>query len=80
MLSDSALQAFSVAAGISADHLSLSIRTSLLSGFFIWTAWCALELMKYHKSHHSDHIASLLGKYVQLFFLVSIVVTLVFIP
>ena len=80
MLSDSALQAFSAAAGISAGHLSLSIRTCITSGFFIWAAWCALELMKFHKSTHGDNVASLISKYVQLFFLVSVVVALVFIP
>jgi len=80
MLSDSTLQAFSDAAGLSASHLSLSIRTCLLGSFLIWASWCALELMKNHKNHPSTTIVSLLGKYVQLFFLVSVVITLVFIP
>jgi hypothetical protein len=78
MPSDGTLSAFSTAAGISAENLSLFIRTGLLVGFFMWAAWCALELMKYHKVHHSDNIATLLNKYVQLFFLISIVVALVF--
>jgi nitric oxide reductase large subunit len=80
MISEGALQAFSAAAGISASNLSLFTRTCLLSSFFMWASWCALALMKYHKNHHSENIANLLGKYVQLFFLVSIVVVLVFIP
>jgi hypothetical protein len=80
MLSDAALQAFSQAAGISAESLNLFIRTSLLVGFFMWASWCALELLKQHKTHQSENIASLLMKYVQVFFLVSIVIALVFIP
>ncbi|MEO8964499.1 MAG: DUF3262 family protein [Gammaproteobacteria bacterium] len=80
MRSDNTLHAFSQAAGISAENLSLFIRTTLLVGFFMWASWCALELMKYHKNHHSENVANLLGKYVQLFFLISIVVALVFIP
>jgi membrane protein DedA with SNARE-associated domain len=80
MLNDNALQAFSTAAGISAGNLSLFLRTSLLAGFFIWAAWTALALMKFHKKHNTDNIANLLGNYVQLFFLVSVVIALVFIP
>ncbi|MCD6040308.1 MAG: hypothetical protein K0S27_1708 [Gammaproteobacteria bacterium] len=80
MLNDSTLQAFSDAAGISASGLSLSIRTCLLSSFLMWASWCALELMKYHKSHHDAHIVNLLSKYIQLFFLISVIIALVFIP
>lgn len=80
MLNDTVLQAFSDAAGISASHLSMFIRTCLLGGFLIWASWCALELMKYYKNHHSGNVVSLFSKYVQLFFLVSIIATLVFIP
>ncbi len=80
MLSDSVLQAFSDSAGISASHLNLVTRTCLLSGFLIWASWCALELMKYYKSHHSGNVASLFGKYIQLFFLISVIIALVFIP
>jgi hypothetical protein len=80
MLSDGALQAFSAVAGVSAGTLSLFIRTTLLVGFFMWASWCALELLKYHKNYHSENVASLLTKYIQLFFLISVVVALVFIP
>lgn len=74
------LQAFSSAAGISAVDLSLAIRTFLLSGFLIWSAWCALELMRFHKEHYKENISRLFNQYTQLFFLISIVVALVFIP
>ncbi len=80
MLNDGALQAFSNAAGISADTLSIFIRTSLIGGFFLWSAWCALELFKHYKSQQDSNIAHLISKYVQLFFLVSVVIALVFIP
>ncbi len=80
MLSDNALRAFSQASSISAIDLNLFIRTALLAGFFMWAAWCAIELMKYHKSHHNENVANLFRRYVQLFFLVSLVVSLVFIP
>jgi hypothetical protein len=80
MTNSSSLQAFATAAGISADNLSLFIRTSLLVFFFMWAAWCSLALMKYHKNHNGDNISTLLSNYVQLFFLVSVVVALVFTP
>jgi hypothetical protein len=80
MSTDNALQAFSNAAGISANDLSLFIRITLLTGMFIWSTWCAIELMKFHKKHRGDNVADLLIDYVQLFFLVSIAIALVFIP
>ncbi len=79
MLSDSALQAFSHAAGLSAMSLSLCLRTAFLSGFFIWAAWCVLELMKHYKNHPHASLGDLFNHYIQLFFLISIVVALVFI-
>jgi hypothetical protein len=79
MSNSNSLQAFAAAAGVSADSLSLFIRTSLLVGFFMWAAWCSLALMKYHKNRNGENIATLLSQYVQIFFLVSVVVALVFI-
>jgi hypothetical protein len=79
-MTNDALKAFSDAAGLSAGTLSISIRTALLVGFLMWTSWCAIELMKYHKKHDHENIANLLSKYIQLFFLASVVVALVFIP
>ena len=80
MLENNATQAFLAAASISALGLSLSIRTMILVGFFIWSTWCALELMKFHKEHYKENISRLLTQYIKLFFLISIIVTLVFIP
>lgn len=79
MLNNSPLQAFTQAAGISAESLSIFVRTSLLALFFMWAAWCSLELLKYHKVHRTENIANLLMKYIQVFFLVSVVIALVFI-
>jgi hypothetical protein len=79
MLSNSALQAFSTTAGISADHLSVLTRTSLLASFLIWASWGALALMRYHRNRYSEPVVSLLIQYVQLFFLVAVVSALVFI-
>ena len=76
---DGALKAFSLTAGISASGLSLLIRTAFLAGFFIWSAWCVLELMKHYKSHLHSSVGNLLKDYVQLFILISIVISLVFI-
>ena len=80
MSNDDALKAFEQAAGITAFDLSLFIRTSLLAGFFLWAAWTALELMKYHKKANSENISVLLRNYIQLFILVTLVIALVFIP
>lgn len=76
---DSALKAFSSSSGVSAPDLSLLIRTTLLAGFLIWAAWCVLELMKHYKSHDNTSVTALLKDYVQLFILISIVISLVFI-
>jgi hypothetical protein len=76
---DSALKAFSFSSGITASDLSLLIRTVLLASFIMWSAWCVLALMRYYKAHSHSSIANLLKDYVQLFILISIVISLVFI-
>ena len=78
MKSNGPLEAFAAAAGILPTDLSILIRTALLAGFFIWSAWCVLEVMKYYKSHPTESIASLLKDYARIFFLVSVVIALVF--
>jgi hypothetical protein len=80
MPAKSALEAFSAAAGISADNVSIFVRTSVLILFFMWAAWTSLELLKYHKKNDSEKISALLNNYIQLFFLVTIIIALVFIP
>ena len=70
---------FTHAAGVSPAHLSLLIRTTLLSSFLIWAAWCVLALFTYYKSHPSENVSGLLNKYVELFFLISILSAMVFI-
>jgi hypothetical protein len=76
---DDALKAFSSTSGISAFDLSLLIRTFFLAVFFIWSAWCVLELMQYYKKHSRAAIGDLLKNYVKIFILISIVISLVFI-
>jgi hypothetical protein len=46
----------------------------------MWAAWTSLELLKYHKKNDSEKISALLNNYIQLFFLVTIIIALVFIP
>lgn len=72
-------KSFADSAGITAASLSLGIRTILLAGFFIWSAWCVLQLMKFHKEHSHQNMTNLLIHYIQLFFLVTLMVGLVFI-
>lgn len=79
MLSNEPLEAFAVASGITAGQLNISIRTGILLFFFLWAAWCVLRLMKHHKNHSSGSITDLLKDYVHVFFLISVVITLVFI-
>lgn len=74
-----ALNAFNDAAGISGLDLSLLIRIFILSGFFIWAAWTVIELFKFHKTKTNENISSLLSNFIQLFFLVTVVIALVFI-
>lgn len=71
------MDAFAAGAGILPADLSLLIRTLLLAVFFIWSAWCVIELMKGAKTRH-EHVANLLKNYAQVFFLVSVVIALVF--
>lgn len=80
MIHKDSLDAFSTAAGISGLDLSLFIRISILSSFLIWAAWCVLQVLKYYKSHPHVAIANLLGEYARIFFLVSLIVALVFVP
>jgi Na+-driven multidrug efflux pump len=73
------LEAFATAAGISAYQLSLLLRTTLLAGFFIWAAWCVLQILKYYKQHPNESIATLIQEYTRIFFLISVMIALVFI-
>lgn len=74
------LEAFSIAAGVTAHDFSLLIRIAILAGFLLWSTWCVLDVLKYYKSHPHESIASLFGSYIRIFFLVSVVIALVFIP
>jgi hypothetical protein len=76
---DSALKAFADNASISPSVLSLLIRIGLLGAFFIWATWCVLELLKFYRNHPHASVANLLKDYVQVFILISIVISLVFI-
>lgn len=73
------LEAFAAAAGVSAGDLSLLIRIFFLASFFIWSAWCLLEVMRFYKSHPTESIGNLLKDYARVFVLVAIVISLVFI-
>jgi hypothetical protein len=76
---DSALRAFSDSASISAGTLSNLIRITMLGLFFIWAAWCVLQLMQFYKQHLHASITSLLKDYVHVAILVTIVISLTFI-
>lgn len=78
-MSDDVLKAFANAAGISAFSLSIAIRTGLLVLFLMWAAWVVLELLRDHKKDHLAHVSTLLSQYIQVFFLVSILIALVFV-
>ena len=73
------LQAFEASSSINASHLSLGIRTLLLMGFLVWASSCVLSLFYYYRTQKTDRISDLLSQYIQLFFLISVIVTLVFI-
>ncbi len=79
MKGNSPLDAFASAAGVTPTILSVAIRTALLVGFFIWSAWCVLEVMKFYKTQPSESLGNLLKDYAKIFFLVSVVIALVFI-
>ena len=78
-MSGDVLNAFASAAGISAFSLSMFIRTSLLVLFLMWAAWLVLELLRDHKNENHINISTLLNQYIQVFFLVSILIALVFV-
>lgn len=76
---DGPLETFATAAGILPTSLSLLIRTALLAGFFIWSAWCMIEMLQFYKTHPTQSIANLFKDYIRISFLVSVIITLVFV-
>jgi integrating conjugative element protein (TIGR03758 family) len=78
MVIGDALSAFETAAGMSPAKISLLIRTVLLTLTFVWAAWCIYGEI-HHFSHGGIEIECAIKKVLRILFIVTIMVSLVFI-
>jgi hypothetical protein len=78
-MNETALQAWEMAAGVSASSASLTIRTVLLVAVLIWAVWCIYGELHYFR-HHGIDFFDALRKNSRILWIVSIAVALVFIP
>lgn len=78
LIGNDILASFQAASGISADKLSLYIRTVLLAIVFIWAALCVKWRLHYIQ-HHGLEIESTLQTFVRVLFIVALTIVLVFI-
>lgn len=76
---DTALTAFQTAAGISADKLSLFVRSLCLVLAFLWAAWCIYGEIHHFQQHGSVEIEFSFNKVMRILFMVALFVALVFI-
>jgi integrating conjugative element protein (TIGR03758 family) len=77
-MNPTALNAWEMAAGVSASKASLTIRTLLLVTVFIWAVWCIYSELHYYR-HHGVDLYDALRKNLRVLLVVSIAVALVFI-
>lgn len=75
---NTALRVFQETAGISASHLSLSVRAILCTLFLLWAAWIIYGQIQVMQSKHHD-IYELPVAILRVLLLCSLMVTLVFV-
>jgi integrating conjugative element protein (TIGR03758 family) len=78
MIGDSALSAFQAASGITADKMSLLIRTGLLTIAFLWSAWCVYGEI-HRMRHHEIEESELTAKLFRILFIATLMTILVFV-
>lgn len=71
-----ALQAWEMAAGVSANEASLTLRTLLLVSVFVWAVWCIYGELHYFR-HHGVDVFDALRKNLRILFVVSVTLILV---
>lgn len=77
-MGSTALNAWEMAAGVSASEAGLTIRTILLVTVFVWAVWCINSELHYFR-HHGIDIFDALRKNLRILFVVSITIILVFV-
>ena len=75
----SLLQAFQTASGVSADQLSLFIRTLILGGCYVWAVWVIYGIMEEHHHNGLGHILGELKKVSRVLLVVVLMTILVFV-
>ena len=77
--SDSLLQAFQTASGISATHLSLFIRTVVLGVTYCWAVWVIYGFINEIRFYGVDDVMATLKKVTRVLFIIILVTILVFV-
>lgn len=77
-MNDTALQAWEMAAGVTAASASLVIRTLLIVLVLIWAGWF-IYLELHHFRHHDVDLYDALRKNLRLLWVVSIAVVLIYV-
>lgn len=73
-LLNDALATFQAASGVSADKMSLFIRSILLAITLVWAGWCALGVI--HSFRHSDVQDFDMGWHIMRIFLIVTAMTI----
>lgn len=76
-MSPTTLNAWEMAAGVSASKASLTVRTLLLVAVFIWAVWCLYSELHYYR-HHGVDLYDVLRKNGRVLLVVSVAVALVY--
>jgi Protein of unknown function (DUF3262) len=77
-MNDTALQAWEMAAGVTASQVSFTIRTLLIGMVMIWAAWFIYVELHYFR-HHDIDLYDVLRKNLRVLWVISITVVLIFV-
>lgn len=79
IMDSSMISAFESAAGISASHLSLVIRTLVLVGVYLWAIWIIYSTIRAYQHNMMDDIFMEFKKFGRVLVIVTLATVLVFI-
>lgn len=77
-MNTTALQAWEMAAGVSATEASVTVRTLLVVMVMLWAAWF-IYVELHHFRHHEIDLYDVLRKNLRVLWVVSITVILIFV-
>jgi len=73
------LQAFETAAGISASHLSIFIRTTILGSIYCWAVWVIYGFINEIRHQGVDDVMASLKKVTRVLLIIVLITILVFV-